>query len=89
MQAEQEITGFSISPTVERFAAAAGVAAMVAGGRFPRARIGIERPDEQHIEIDPQVATVARAPVSDRMISEESNQCRPFRQVDWVLESTL
>ena len=39
------------------------VAAMVAGGRFPRARIGIERPDEQHIEIDPQVATERKLPV--------------------------
>ena len=39
------------------------VAAMIAGGRFPRPRIGIERPDEQHIEVDPEVAAERRLPV--------------------------
>jgi S1-C subfamily serine protease len=39
------------------------VAAMVGGSRFPRARIGIERPEEQHIEIDPDLATQRRLPV--------------------------
>lgn len=39
------------------------VAAMVASGRFPRARIGIERPEEQHIEIDPAVAAARKLPV--------------------------
>ena len=39
------------------------VAAMVAGGRFPRARIGIERPEEQHLEIDPDVAAQRKLPV--------------------------
>lgn len=39
------------------------VAAMVAGGRFPRARIGIERPEEQHVEIDPTAATERKLPV--------------------------
>ena len=36
---------------------------MVAGGRFPRARIGIERPEEQHLEIDPDVAAQRKLPV--------------------------
>lgn len=39
------------------------IAAMVAGSRFPRARIGIERPDEQHLEIDPDIAAQRKLPV--------------------------
>lgn len=39
------------------------VASIIANGRFPRPRIGIEHPDIQHVEIDPALASERRLPV--------------------------
>ncbi|MSQ37745.1 MAG: PDZ domain-containing protein [Chloroflexi bacterium] len=39
------------------------VAELIRSGRYPRPRIGIERPDEQHLEISPDLAAQRRLPV--------------------------
>ena len=39
------------------------VAELIRAGRYPRPRIGIERPDEQHVEITADVANQRRLPV--------------------------
>ncbi|MSQ42200.1 MAG: trypsin-like serine protease [Dehalococcoidia bacterium] len=39
------------------------VEGIIASGRFPRPRIGIERPDEQSVEITPELADANRLPV--------------------------
>jgi 2-alkenal reductase len=41
------------------------VAELIRTGRYPRARIGIERPDEQHIEITGEIAAQRRLPVAN------------------------
>jgi 2-alkenal reductase len=41
------------------------IAGVIATGAYPRPRIGIERPDEQHTEIDPQLAADRRLPVQE------------------------
>jgi 2-alkenal reductase len=40
------------------------VANIVSTGRHPRPRIGIERPDEQHVEITPELAVQEQLPVT-------------------------
>lgn len=39
------------------------VAELIRSGRYPRPRIGIERPDEHHLEITPDLAATRRLPV--------------------------